>query len=96
MKSGKLKVEKQDKLLGNPKLCKRWLVWFRATKEGIAECCGSSAWYPLDGRVSLDYIDKHLTSSNIYKYRPAGAEFYRIWKGSILNGNYITELKVVN
>lgn len=90
---------KTDKIIGNPKTCKRWLVWFReVTKKNkdttfsriIEECCGSNAWYPIDGRVSLATIDANIKQSNAYKYRPYDAKFYRIWSGTILDGHYIT------
>lgn len=93
MKTSKKEIIKRDKILGNPKICKRWLVWFRTE---IDECCGTNAWYPINGRISISTIDIELKSSNAYKYRPENAIGYRIWAGSILNGNYITELKKID
>lgn len=102
MKTSSYSTEKKDKIIGNPKRCKKWLVWFRRfeterVKEytGIMECCGSNAWYPIRGNVGLDFIDKNLKSSNAYKYKPTDAIAYRIWEGSILNGKYITEIKYI-
>ena len=96
MKTSSHSIEKKDKIIGNPKTCKRWLVWFRQIYNGnIQECCGSNAWYPLRGNVGLDFIDKNLQYSNAYKYKPTDAIAYRIWEGSILNGKYITEAKFI-
>lgn len=105
MKTNKKEIIKRDKILGNPKTCKRWLVWFREvtkkTKDKtfirkIEECCGSNSWYPLDGRLSIETINQNIKSSNAYKYKPFNATHYRIWAGSILNGEYITELKRID
>lgn len=96
MKISKRELIKRDKILGNPKNCKRWLVWFRTfIDNGInktQECCGSSAWYPLDGRLNIETIKNNIKSSNAYRYRPIDATHYRIWQGSILNGNYVTDI----
>ena len=101
MKTSSHGIERKDKILGDPKTCKRWLVWFRSCiginyTPTVKECCGSNSWYPLDGRLSIKTITENIKSSNAYKYRPKGAEFYRIWKGSILNGEYITEIKRID
>lgn len=102
MKTSSHSIEKKDKIIGNPKTCKRWLIWLKKfdtqkVKEytGIVECCGSNAWYPLRNNIGLDYIDKNLKSSNAYKYKPKDAIAYRIWEGSILNGKFITEIKYI-
>lgn len=102
MKQGKKEIIRKDKILGDSKTCKRWLVWLKKfdtqkVKEytGIVECCGSNAWYPLRNNIGLDFIDKNLQSSNAYKYKPNDAIAYRIWEGSILNGKFITEIKYI-
>lgn len=97
MKTSTRSLIKKDKVIGNPKTCKRWLVWFRRIHNGtIQECCGTSAWYPINNSISINTIDKELLSSNVYKYKPKGAEFYRIWGGTIREGNFITEIKQIN
>ena len=96
MKTSSHSIERKDKILGDSKTCKRWLVWFRYNINGnIEECCGSNAWYPIRGSIGINYIEENLKSSNAYKYKPKDAEFYRIWAGTILNGNYITGIKTV-
>ena len=100
MKTSNRSIEKKDKIIGNPKTCKRWLVWFRNYigidySLRLQECCGSNAWYPLRNNIGLDFIDKNIQSSNAYKYKPNDARAYRIWEGSILNGKYITEIKTI-
>lgn len=100
MKTSNRSIEKKDKILGNPKTCKRWLVWFRRYIEidysiKAQECCGSNAWYPIRGSIGINYIEENLKSSNAYKYKPKDAIAYRIWEGSILNGKFITEIKTI-
>ena len=99
MKSNSYTPEKKDKIIGNPKTCKRWLVWFRKSRKkdsnDFVECCGSNSWYPVNGTISLSVIDSNIKESNAYKYRPKNATAYRIWKGSILDGKFVTELKIV-
>lgn len=96
MKTTKITIDKKDKILGNPDRCKRWLVWFRYNINGhLDECCGSNAWYPVDGRISLATIDANILQSNAYRYKPKDAVGYRIWKGSINDGNFITEIKTI-
>ncbi len=103
MKTSSHSIERKDKIIGNPKTCKRWLVWFRVYVSYVGvdytfkaqECCGSNAWYPIRNNIGLDFIDKNLQSSNAYKYKPIYAIAYRVWEGSILNGKYITEIKFI-
>lgn len=76
----------KDKLIRNSKDCTYWLVWFKNDKE----CCGSNAWYPIDGRLNITTIKDYIKESNVYKYKPKDANNYKLWKGTILNGHYIT------
>lgn len=100
MKSNSYTPKKKDKIIGNPKTCKRWLVWFRKSirkdSDKLFECCGSNSWYPIRQSISIANIDANIKESNAYKYKPKGAIAYRIWEGSILNGKFITEVKFVD
>lgn len=74
-------------IVNNSKDCKYWLVWFKDNNM----CIGTGSWMPIDGRLSATTIKANIKKMGAYKYRPKDANNYRLWRGSISNGNFITQ-----